>query len=64
MRQLVESSGGEVAAAAVIVSQPSNGAKLFADVPFYSLAEIAATDVPPAECEQFTQGVPLEKVLA
>jgi orotate phosphoribosyltransferase len=62
MRSLVESAGGEVVAAGVIVDQPFPDAKRFDDVPFFSLAQLEANHVEPSACEQCQQGVPLEKV--
>ncbi len=63
MKDLIESSGGEVVAMAVLVYQPMPNAKSFGDLPFYNLVQVDGGVSDPANCPLCKQGVPLEKVL-
>jgi orotate phosphoribosyltransferase len=62
MKNLIESSGGEVVAMAVIVFQPSPDAVSFGDIPFYSLMQLDHTIINAKDCAACKQGVPLQKV--
>jgi orotate phosphoribosyltransferase len=62
MKALVEKSGGEVVAMAVIVFQPSPEAATFGELPFYSLVQLDHTIINAKDCAACKQGVPIEKV--
>jgi len=62
MKKLVEASGGEVMAMAVIVFEPSPRAARFDSLPFYYLAKLDATYTDAAACEQCKRDVPVAKV--
>jgi orotate phosphoribosyltransferase len=62
LKNLVESQGGEVVAIAVVIYQPSPGARKFDPLPFYYLARLDETYSDPASCEQCRRRVPLQKV--
>ncbi len=61
LKKLVEDRGGEVVGMAVVIHQPVPGARSFAPLPFYSLAELDATYFDANSCELCERGVPLEK---
>jgi orotate phosphoribosyltransferase len=63
LKQLVESTGAQVAGLAVIIYQPTPKTVDFGSLPFYYLAKLDAmyyTDA--GSCELCKQGVPVEKV--
>ncbi|HXP88187.1 MAG TPA: phosphoribosyltransferase family protein [Bryobacteraceae bacterium] len=62
LKDLVEAQGGEVVAIAVVIYQPSPGARKFDPLPFYYLARLDATYSDPTSCEQCKRGVPVQKV--
>ncbi len=63
LKKLVESSGGEVVALAVVVYQPTPTTPSFDPLPFYYLAELDATYYKnSASCELCKRGVPIDKV--
>jgi orotate phosphoribosyltransferase len=63
LKDLVERSGGEVVAIAVMVYQPHPFCRRFDPLPFYYLARLDASYVDAANCEQCRRGEPVAKVL-
>ena len=64
LKKLVESKGGEVVGAAVVIYQPNPLAVSLDKLPFYYLAKLdAAYAKDAASCDLCKQGVPVDKVL-
>ena len=63
LKNLVESSGGEVVGVAVAIYDPLPGVQSFDPLPFYHLLELQSTYYPDAaSCELCRKGVPVTKV--
>lgn len=63
LKHLVESSGGEVVALAVVIYQPTPKTPDFGNLPFYYLAKLESTYyMGPESCDLCKKGVPADKV--